>query len=126
MSNILHIHIFIGETYETEDGQRIPIMNPETYELETFDFTRLPGISDAEIHCVRDNKAEKSSIATDRFHQLKDAMSGESTDFNDDEDDDFTFESIEAPKETLDRIKETANTLIFNINQIISFSRIIF
>ena len=107
----------IGETYETEDGQRIPIMNPETYELETFDFTRLPGISDAEIHCVRDNKAEKSSIATDRFHQLKDAMSGESTDFDNDEDDDVTFESIEVPKEMLDRIKETANTLIFNINQ---------
>lgn len=107
----------IGETYETENGQRIPIMNPETYELETFDFTRLPGVSDAEIHCVRDNKAEESTIATDRFHQLKDAISGESKDFDNEEDDDFTFESIEASKETLNRIKETANTLIFNINQ---------
>lgn len=107
----------IGETYETEDGQRIPIMNPETYELETFDFTRLPGISDAEIHCVRDNKSEESSIATDRFHQLKDAISGESKDFDNEEDDEFAFESIEVSEETLNRIKETAKTLIFNINQ---------
>lgn len=100
----------IGETYETEDGQRIPIMNPETYELETFDFTRLPGISDAEIHCVRDNKTNESQ-------QLKDDTPNESLTIDDDEDDEFTFESIDASPEVLTRIKESADALIFNINQ---------
>jgi hypothetical protein len=44
-----------NEYYTTDEGERLPIMNPETYELETFDYTRLPGISDAEIHTVKDN-----------------------------------------------------------------------
>ena len=57
----------VDETYETEDGRKIPIMNPVTYEIETFDFTRLPGIPDAEIHCVRDNKAEEQPAQPDKF-----------------------------------------------------------
>lgn len=98
----------IGETYKTEDGKNLPIMNPDTYELETFDFTRLPGISDAEVHMVRDNKNP----------QVKEAAEFPN-DYIEDEDDDldFEFESLEIPETALKAINESVDSLIFTINK---------
>lgn len=92
----------IGETFRTEDGADIPIMNPDTYELETFDFTRLPGISDAEVHMVQDNQTnEHISVDDDRI----------------DGTDDFEFESLDIKDSELESINESMNSLIFNVNK---------
>lgn len=96
----------IGETYKTEDGKNLPIMNPDTYELETFDFTRLPGISDAEVHMVRDNKNP----------QVKEAAEFPN-DHIEDDDLDFEFESLEVPETALKAINESVDSLIFTINK---------
>lgn len=95
----------VGETHMTEDGDRLPIMNPETYELETFDFTRLPGISDAEVHMVRDNKNPQKTETQ------------EPEDFEEEEDIDFELESIELPENQLSSINESMSSLIFNISK---------
>lgn len=89
----------VGETFQCEDGTRIPIMNPETYELETFDYTRLPGISDAMVHTVKD------SIKTNESENV--------------EEDDFDFdnESFEVSDTTLALLNESISSLIFNMNQ---------
>lgn len=92
----------IGETHQTEDGQNLPIMNPDTYELETFDFTRLPGISCAEVHMVKDNKNPAAQFETDE---------------TDDEDFDFENESLEVNETELSPINESLNSLIFTINK---------
>lgn len=95
----------VGETFTTEDGKRLPIMNPKTYEIETFDLTRLPGIPDAEIHMVRDNKNQTTESA-------------EPQNFEDDDDDlDYEFESLELSENQLTSINESINSLIFSINQ---------
>lgn len=92
----------IGETFRAEDGTELPIMNPETYELETFDFTRLPGISDAEVHMVQDNQTnEHISVDDDRI----------------DGTDDFEFESLDIKNSELESINESMNNLIFNVNK---------
>lgn len=91
----------IGETFRTEDGAELPIMNPDTYELETFDFTRLPGISDAEVHMVNDNHtSEHIAVADVR-----------------DEDDEFTYESLDIKDSELNSINESMDSLIFNVNK---------
>lgn len=91
----------IGETFRTEDGVDIPIMNPDTYELETFDFTRLPGISDAEVHMVKDNQTnEHVSVADVR-----------------DEDDEYTYESLTVKDSELQGINESLDKLIFKVNK---------
>lgn len=112
----------IGETHLCEDGTRIPIMNPDTYELETFDFTRLPGISDAMVHTTRDAKSERSLIDTDQHNQkvalLKDIATGESQGIDiDDFEYNFDNESLEVEDAHLDLINESVETLIFNIKQ---------
>ena len=91
----------IGETYQTEDGQNLPIMNPDTYELETFDFTRLPGIGCAEVHMVKDNKHPENQLET---NETNDEF-------------DFDNESLEIPDKDAEYINESLNSLIFNINQ---------
>ena len=94
----------IGETFRTEDGIDIPIMNPDTYELETFDFTRLPGISDAEVHLV-----------TDKVTDIKENNQGK--EIEDLEEDDFALESLEIDDSTLSVIKESLDLLIFNVQE---------
>lgn len=90
----------IGETYRTEDGVDIPIMNPDTYELETFDFTRLPGISDAEVHMVEDSQTnEHIDITTDK-----------------NDSDEFLYESLTVKDSELQGINESLDNLIFNVN----------
>ena len=91
----------IGETYQTEDGQNLPIMNPDTYELETFDFTRLPGISCAEVHMVKDNKNPVAKLESNEI---------------DNDDFDFENESLEVKDEHFSMINESLNSLIFTIN----------
>lgn len=93
----------IGETHTCEDGRQIPIMNPDTYELETFDFTRLPGIECAEVHMVQDNKRELTESIQENDEMLED------------DEDDFTFESLDVSESSLNRIKESLDSLIFNI-----------
>lgn len=91
----------IGETFRTEDGVDIPIMNPDTYELETFDFTRLPGISDAEVHMVKDNQTnEHIDITTDK-----------------NDEDEFLYESLEVQDNELQGINESLDKLIFNVDK---------
>lgn len=92
----------VGETHQCEDGSRIPIMNPDTYELETFDFTRLPGISCAEVHMVRDNLVPNDMPNNGIIE---------------DGEDDFTFESLEVTESELNSINESLNELIFNIKE---------
>lgn len=94
----------VGETHTCEDGSQVPIMNPDTYELETFDFTRLPGISCAEVHTVKDNLVPND-------------MPNNGIPENDEsnEDDDFTFESLEVSDNTKELINESLDSLIFNI-----------
>lgn len=86
----------VGETHQCEDGSQIPIMNSDTYELETFDFTRLPGISDAEVHMVKNASNENETF-----------------DYNEEED--FSLESANVSKKLLNSINESMNNLIFNI-----------
>lgn len=95
----------VGETHQCEDGSRIPIMNPDTYELETFDFTRLPGISCAEVHMVKDNQI------------LNNTQDDITIKVDEEDEDDFTFESLEVSESELSSINESLNELIFNINE---------
>ena len=91
----------VGETYQTEDGNQLPIMNPDTYELETFDFTRLPGISDAEVHLTVNCQEPNANYEE-----------------NEDNDEiEFEFESIQGSDKTLSAIQESAQSLIFNIKK---------
>jgi hypothetical protein len=107
----------IGETYQLEDGSQIPIMNPYTYELETFDFTRLPGISDAEVHMARDNKSAIDSIQDMRHNQNLELLKDIAKDESCDDDDDFMFETLEISDNTLGLIKESMQSLIFTIHK---------
>lgn len=91
----------IGETFRTEDGVDIPIMNPDTYELETFDFTRLPGIADAEVHLVEDTHTNEHIDTT--------------SDKNDE--DEFLCESITVKDSELKAINESLDNLIFNVSK---------
>lgn len=101
----------IGETHRCEDGSEIPIMNADTYEIETFDYTRLPGISDAEVHSVRNVADEIESIEDDRHNQklnlLKDIAGEDSYDFDN--------ESFEIKDSLLQSINESTENVIFNI-----------
>lgn len=98
----------VGETHTLEDGRQIPIMNPDTYELETFDFTRLPGISVAEVHMVKDNLVPGDMPNNGIIDAEEDG---------DDEIDFDAFESQDIPESTYDLINESLQTLIFNMRK---------
>ena len=104
----------IGETHTCEDGSQIPIMNPDTYELETFDFTRLPGISCAEVHMVKDNQNESMDYSNKKV-DIKDF--DDVDELLNDSLDTFENESFDIPDTTLNYFNENAQSLIFNINQ---------
>lgn len=91
----------IGETHKSENGESMPIMNPDTYELETFDFTRLPGVSCAEVHMVKDNTINNSNIKLTT---------------EEDELDDI-FESVDTKEASIQLVNETLDKLIFNIQK---------
>lgn len=96
----------IGETHTCEDGSQVPIMNPETYELETFDFTRLPGIQPAFVKTVKDNLVPNDMPNNGLVETIKE-----------EDDKDFTFESFEVSDSSKEQISESLDRLIFNIRE---------